>query len=1301
VALLIALMSAVTSSATAASPAWKLQAVTAPTHIPPKQSEEQRVTVEAAGGTFTLSREGAEGEGTLGFGKGTAETFAGGNHIEVWSIQKGTFEVGELISGVGIPPGTTIVAFLEEGLFGPIFEISANSTLSSEFVAVEAVSKQVTGVTTSSGTFAVGEELSGEGIPDGTLITSVTGGGSSITMSNFPTGGGVISLIGTGTTVPLAFNASAAEMQAALNAMPGMSPGTVVVTGGPGGTADKPYFVTFEDGLADTDVPAMVANPANLLGDHAFARVATTIPGGPGTGELVIVPANIGGAPTQGEGTAVVGPLPGGVVTAGEGGGTGWTCPVSVGASTVVCHFEDSVDPLSLSGNEPLVVPIEVTTSTPFAATAPVSISGGGAGQSTTDAEVIVSADPAGPGIQALWAGAFDADGRPSTLAGGHPYSAMALFQVNSIRGANAGFVTVGDSQDISVDLPAGFVGSPLATPRCSQSQLIEAATGETALCGRSAVVGEVTPFLTAPGASFNKQKIYNAIPARGTAAQFTARFFTPIQTLIASVRSEEGFGVRITAPNNPNYFPIFGGFTVLEGDPSGGNGRAFLANPTDCAQQAEEASQGRGPETLVGLRTYQHPTLLGTRSDPLPLLRGCHALTEAWLGRGPDPQNEVPSFSFQPTTSQASSPTGATAVLRVPQGGLADPARLRVSDLKKTTVVVPEGVSVNPASANGLQACSEAQMGYLGDSFPSPSPVRFNEAPVSCPDGSKLGTVEVKSPLLEEELDGTIYLAAQEENPFGSLLALYIAIESERFGLNLKLAGEVKPDPTRNGQLTVTFDYNPQLPFEEFTLHFRGGGPRATLATPETCGRFETKGALEPWSAEHGEALPITGTGFSTTGSCASSDASRAFAPNFEAGTTGTQAGSYSPLVVRIDRKDGEQELKSIDFTLPKGLTGKLAGIPYCSDGSIKEAESKSGKAEQANSSCPAASQLGSVDTAAGVGSEPIHVAGKVYLSGPYDGAPLSSVVITPAVAGPFDLGNVVVRAPLFVDPETAQITAKSDPIPTLLKGIPLKIRWVAINVDRRDFSLNPTNCESMAVTASIAGSSGAMANPSRHFQVSGCKGLKFKPKLRLRLKGSTKRIGHPALKAVVTYPKGAGYANIARAQVNLPHSEFLDQGNLNKTCTKPALLAGKCPKSSIYGKARAWTPLLEKPIEGHVYLVGGYGYKLPALVADLNGQIRVTLVGKVDSGRNKGIRNTFEAVPDAPVSRFVLEMKGGKRYGLLENSENLCRKPQRAIARFTAQNGLVHQIKPLIRNKCGKKSRRKKSRPGHKKSR
>jgi hypothetical protein len=409
----------------------------------------------------------------------------------------------------------------------------------------------------------------------------------------------------------------------------------------------------------------------------------------------------------------------------------------------------------------------------------------------------------------------------------------------------------------------------------------------------------------------------------------------------------------------------------------------------------------------------------------------------------------------------------------------------------------------------------------------------------------------------------------------------------------------------------------------------------------------------------------------------------------------------------MKLAREDGSQELKGINLTLPPGLTGKLAGIPYCSDAQIAQAQSRNkpqeGATEQAQPSCPRAAEVGTVTIGAGAGPNPYYVQGHAYLAGPYKGAPLSLVIVTPAVAGPFDLGTVVVRAALLVNPETAQITVKSDEIPHILEGIPLDVRSIAVRVDRSNFTVNPTNCEAHSITGSAVAVGGAEAALTNRFQVGECGALPFKPRLELQLKGSTKRIGQPALKAVLTAKPGG--ANIGRAQVNLPGGEFLDQGNLNKTCTKPVLLAGQCPASTVYGHAAAWTPLLDKPLEGNVYLVGGYGFKLPALVAELNGQIKVLLVGKVDSGSNKGIRNTFELVPDAPVSKFVLEMKGGKKYGLLENSENLCKASKvkrRANVLFTGQNGKVTQFKPVVENECGKgkKKHRKHAGHGHKRS-
>ena len=423
--------------------------------------------------------------------------------------------------------------------------------------------------------------------------------------------------------------------------------------------------------------------------------------------------------------------------------------------------------------------------------------------------------------------------------------------------------------------------------------------------------------------------------------------------------------------------------------------------------------------------------------------------------------------------------------------------------------------------------------------------------------------------------------------------------------------------------------------------------------------------------------------------GSCVGSEAQLANTPTFEAGTQTPFAGRYSPFIVKLTRSEASQHFQALNITLPPGLTGRLAGSTECSNTQIARAASRSkegeGALEEADPSCPSSSEIGTVTVGAGSGT-PLYVQGHAYLAGPYKGAPLSMAIITPAIAGPFDLGTVVVRAALYVNESTAQITVKSDPIPTSLHGIPLDVRSIAVQVAKSDFTLNPTSCEAKAIGAEAISVTGQVAKLQNRFQVGGCAGLKFEPKLSIQLKGATKRAGHPALKAVVTYPSKGEYANIASAQVSLPHALFLDQGNLNKVCKQAELKSATCPKSSVYGHAKAWSPLLAKPLEGPVYLGVGYGYKLPALVADLNGQVRFLLVGKVDTNKQHGLRNTFEVVPDAPVSRFILEMKGGGKYGLLENSENLCAKAQRAEARLVAQNGLVDQLHPQIGVQCKK---------------
>ena len=615
--------------------------------------------------------------------------------------------------------------------------------------------------------------------------------------------------------------------------------------------------------------------------------------------------------------------------------------------------------------------------------------------------------------------------------------------------------------------------------------------------------------------------------------------------------------------------------------------------------------------------------------------------------------------------------PSGLEFNLHVPQNE--DPEGVATPELKEAVVKLPKGLSLNPASGEGLTGCSEAQIGL------------HSEEAAHCPEASKLGSAEVHTPLLHEPLDGFLYLATPHQNPSHSLLAGYIALEGQ--GIKIKLPGSFETDPV-TGQITARFTENPQLPFEELKLDLFGGA-RGALRTPATCGSYETSTSLTPFSAPESGPPATPSSSFETSaaengGPCPTSAGAEPNAPRFRAGTESTQAGAYSPFSLRLVREDGSQEVKGLETTLPKGLIGKLAGISYCPEAALAAAAAKSGAAEAASPSCPASSELGTVEVGAGAGPTPINVPGHAYLAGPYKGAPLSLAIITPALAGPFDLGTVVVRAALYVNPETAQITAKSDPIPTILQGIPLDLRSITLKLSRPNFTLNPTSCDESAFTGSALSVLNAAAPLTQRFQVGGCPALAFKPKLALRLKGATKRAQNPAFTATLTMPSGG--ANIAAAQVTLPRSELLDQSHIKTICTNVQFNADQCPAASIYGKARAITPLLQAPLEGPVYLRSS-SHELPDLVADLEGQIDVVLDGHIDSIKG-GIRNTFEAVPDAPVSKFTLEMQGGKK-GLLQNSTNICKAPQKASVTLTGQNGKSTEASPLLKASCPKPKR------------
>ncbi|MBS1882066.1 MAG: hypothetical protein JSS97_03825 [Actinobacteria bacterium] len=863
--------------------------------------------------------------------------------------------------------------------------------------------------------------------------------------------------------------------------------------------------------------------------------------------------------------------------------------------------------------------------------------------------------------------------------ASSHPYAYNLSFELNT---DSQGITEGGELRDILINLPPGMIGNPAALQKCTRQEF----EGFLPACTPNSQIGIIHANI--PGIGLVQGPMYNMVPPPGVAAQlgFSADGLNALQNASLLSRAE-GYGIRVTTNSVPLEAtsvkatiwgtPADASHDALRGpQAAGGTGgstpfqgahEAFLTLPASC---------GAALETTVSVDSKLLPGIF----TPPAVAYSLNAGGEAAALTGCDAVPFEPSVSATPTAPQAQTSSGLDFSLKLPNEGLTNPEPGAIAETEpvKTEVTLPAGITINPSAAAGQTACPLSQFEPGAGLTPS------------CPSSSKIGTLVAHSPLLEEPIEGGVYLAEQGHNPFGSLVAIYFIASAPVRGVTVAQAGRVQIDPG-TGQLTTTFDELPPIPYSDFTLNLREG-PRGALTTPQACGTYTTVARLYPFSAP-GSAVertaPFKVTSGPEGGGCVGSEAQLPNSPSFEAGTQAPLAGMYSPFVLKLSRNEASQHFRALNVTLPPGLTARLVGTSECSDSQIAQAASRSregeGALEQSNPSCPADSEIGTVTVGAGSGA-PLYVQGHAYLAGPYKGAPLSMAIITPAVAGPFDLGVVVVRAALYVNESTAQVSVKSDPLPTSLHGIPLDVRSIAVHIAKSNFTLNPTSCEVKALGAEAVSTTGQVASLQNRFQVGGCRGLKFEPKLKLQLKGATKRAGHPALKAVVTYPKEGEYANIASAQVGLPHALFLDQGNLNKVCKQAELKAATCPKSSVYGHAKAWTPLLAKPLEGPVYLGVGYGYKLPALVADLNGQVRFLLVGKVDTTKQHGLRNTFEVVPDAPISRFVLEMKGGGKYGLLENSENLCAKTQRANARLVAQNGLIDQFHPQIGVQCKK---------------
>lgn len=561
-----------------------------------------------------------------------------------------------------------------------------------------------------------------------------------------------------------------------------------------------------------------------------------------------------------------------------------------------------------------------------------------------------------------------------------------------------------------------------------------------------------------------------------------------------------------------------------------------------------------------------------------------------------------------------------------------------------------------------------------------APGTPQFTSDPPTCPDASKIGTVRASAPaVLGHPIFGNVYLAGQGRNPFGSLLAIYVTAEDPDSGIVLKLPGKIEVDQG-SGRLVATVAEAPQLPFEDLQIEFFKG-TTSPLTTPIGCGTYGVEAALTPWSAPESAVQPANDS-FAITkgagaGACVSGQSTAPDQTRFEAGTIDPSAGIYSPLVLKLSRPDGSRRLSAIDTTLPEGLLARLAGTPYCSDGALSAAASHSGAQEQQAPRCPGASRIGSIEVAAGSGPSPYIFSGRAYLAGPYRGGQLSIATVVPVLAGPFDLGTVVLRSALSVDPQSTRVHVVSDPFPRAIQGIPLDLRTVTLTLDGSGFAKNPTSCNPLAITGV----------QSAHFQVGDCGKLSFAPKLGFVFKGDAKRGGHPTMKTTLALSGKGNDANVAAASITLPKTLRLDKSRVKGTCAPGLFAGGSCPTTSAYGTAKVVTPLLADPLVGSVYLVRPSAKELQLGIA-LHGQVDVRFTGKLETGKGGTVRANFEGTPDVPISQLVLEMPGAKK-GLFKSASSLCAAGNNAVSVLDGQNNETRTVKSLPTGICKKGGR------------
>ena len=897
-----------------------------------------------------------------------------------------------------------------------------------------------------------------------------------------------------------------------------------------------------------------------------------------------------------------------------------------------------------------------------------------------------------------------EADGTPAP-AGSHPFA----FTTSLGSDLNEELIPEGWLKDILVEAVPGLVADTTAYPRCTSAEFLarNPEGGGEPLCSLATQVGIVAVSADTAGA-WETHPIYNLAPPPGVLLRLGFRIAFESIFIDASLSQSPPHNPLAAARNTAQLKNVFGAKIQLWGNPSDPRHDELRG---ECGSQSDKLDAGdiegfefepTGKSCPVAPRPKPFLTMPTDCSRPLlssfdaiswegetdsgsyllPALAGCATLRELFH----------PQISARPTSRAAHSPTGLDFSVDVEDKGLTSVDGLAQPDIEKIVTTLPEGMTANPSIAEGLEVCSESDL----------EKETLQAAPgEGCPQASKIGTLEVESPLVEEPTKGALFQATPHSNlADDSLIAFYIIFKNSKLGVIVKQPVKVEPDP-RTGQLVAIADDIPQLPFSHFRVHFREGG-RSPLVSPALCGDYQAQAVMTPRSG----GAPFTATSTfqivsgPNEGPCPKGG-TPPFEPGFEAGSQNNAAGHYSPFSMRLTRRDGDQDLTRFDVTLPPGVVAKLAGVDKCPDAQIALAKTKTGIAELKSPSCPANSRIGSVTGGAGVGSQLTYVPGSIYLGGPFGGAPLSAVGIVPAVAGPFDVGTIVVRQALDIHPRTGEVTAngaRSDPLPHILAGIPLLVRDIQVNIDRLNFTLNPTDCDPFATKAEIFGGGSNLFSSiddspvarQDRYQAASCASLGFKPGLSLKLNGGTKRGDFPKFR--LTYRPRSGNANLQKLSLRFPHSEFIEQGHFRTICTRVQFAAGGgngagCPKGAVYGHARVFTPILSEPLDGPVYLRSS-NHDLPDVVLALKGPpglaIPIEVPARIDSIHG-GLRAIAEGIPDVPVTKAVVSMQGGQK-GLFVNSINLCAAKHRAKVRFAAHSGKQLAKNPVLQARCHK---------------